>query len=63
MPPEDITMNTNWSAGNPGAGVDSAFPEQLVIVNKESTAPSIRHLGLDARITIVQIGMRKPKYS
>ncbi len=56
-------MNTICSAGNPGAGVDSAFGEQLVIINKVSTAPIRRHLGLHARVTNTQIGMRKPKYS
>jgi hypothetical protein len=45
-------MNTICSAGNPGAGVDSAFGEQLVIMNKVSTAPSSCHLGLDACLAI-----------
>jgi hypothetical protein len=36
-------MNAICSPGNPGAGVDSAFPEQLVIISKVSTAISDRH--------------------
>jgi hypothetical protein len=51
-------MNTIWSPGNVGAAVDSAFPEQPVIITKESTAPSRRHLGVDSRVTITQIGIR-----
>jgi hypothetical protein len=51
-------MNTIRSPGNAGVGVDSAFPEQLVIITKVSTAPSRRHLGVDSRATITQIGMR-----
>jgi hypothetical protein len=52
-------MNTICSPGNPGGGVDSAFPEQLVvIITKESTVPSRRHPGVDLRATITQIGMR-----
>jgi hypothetical protein len=38
-------MNAIWSPGNVGGGVDSAFPEQLVIISKVSTVPSRRHLG------------------
>jgi hypothetical protein len=56
-------MNAIWSPGNVGGGVDSAFPEQLVIISKVSTVPSRRHLDVDLRVTITQIGMRKPKYS
>jgi hypothetical protein len=57
-------MNTIRSPGRPGVGVDSAFPEQLVIIIiKVSTVPSRCHLDVDLRVTITQIGMRKPKYS
>jgi len=51
-------MNTICSPGNPGVGVDSALPEQLVIINKVSTVLNRRHLGLDSWFTITQIGMR-----
>jgi hypothetical protein len=51
-------MNTICLPGSPGAGVDSAFPEQLVIITKVSTALNRRHLGVKSRATITQIGIR-----
>jgi hypothetical protein len=51
-------MNTIWAPGKPGAGVDSAFPEQLVIISKVSTAISARIFGMNSGATITQIGIR-----
>jgi hypothetical protein len=58
MPPDDITMNAIRSPGNLGAGVDSAFPEQPVMISTVSTILKMHHLGMESRATITQIGIR-----
>ena len=51
-------MNAIRSPGNVAAGVDFAFPEQPVMISKVSTVLKMRHLGVESRATITQIGIR-----